>query len=158
MKYSLLLISLFAIAITSCKQAVSTTDDVHFGEVINEEGAASFVQVMNQLQSEDEFETKVVGTIEKVCKKKGCWVTLKDTDGQSEESLFVKFEDYGFFLPLDCEDRKVVMDGKAFKETTPVDELRHYAEDEGQSAEEIAAIVDPKVEYKFLASGVKMLN
>ena len=156
MKYTFLLAILFTMAFNSCKQAVSTTDDIHFGEVITEEGAASFVQVIDQLKTEDEVNTKVVGTIQKVCKKKGCWVTLSDS--QSEENLFVKFKDYGFFLPLDCEDRKVVMDGKAFKETTPVDELRHYAEDEGQSAKEIAAIVDPKVEYKFLASGVKMLN
>jgi len=158
MKYTLFLAIVFTITFSNCKQTVSTTDDIHFGEVINEEGAIAFAQVIDKLKTQDEFDTKVVGTIEKVCKKKGCWVTLSDNDGQSDENLFVKFKDYGFFLPLDCEDRKVVMDGKAFKETTPVDELRHYAEDEGQSAEEIAAIVEPKVEYKFLASGVKMLN
>ena len=50
------------------------------------------------------------------------------------------------------------MDGFAFKEVTPVDELRHYAEDEGMSKEEIAAITEPKEELKFMASGVLLLN
>ena len=158
MKYTGLIIALFTIAMVGCKQTVSTTDNIHYGAVINEEGASTFAAVIDQLKEKEEFPAKVTGRIEKVCKKKGCWVTLSDSQSQTEETLFVRFKDYGFFLPLDCEDREVVMEGKAFKEITPVDELRHYAEDEGQSAEEIAAITEPKVEYKFLADGVKMLN
>ena len=72
--------------------------------------------------------------------------------------MFVKFKDYGFFMPKDIAGKRVVMDGYAFKEITPVDELRHYAEDEGKSPEEIAAIVEPKEELKFLAKGVLLLN
>ena len=48
------------------------------------------------------------------------------------------------------------MNGKAFKEVTTVEELRHYAEDEGKSEEEIAAITEPVEEYKFVADGVIM--
>ncbi|MBT8218713.1 MAG: DUF4920 domain-containing protein [Bacteroidia bacterium] len=145
------------LALASCKKVVSTTDDIHFGEVISEEGAQSFDAVMTQLTTRDSFETKVVGTIQKVCKKKGCWVTLNDA-GSSHDNMFVRFKDYGFFLPLDCDGRKVAMEGYAFKEMTSVEELRHYAEDEGKTEEEIAAIAEPKVEFKFMASGVKMLN
>jgi hypothetical protein len=46
------------------------------------------------------------------------------------------------------------MQGKAFKEVTSVDELRHYAEDAGDSKEEIAKITEPKTELKFEATGV----
>ena len=145
------------LALLSCKKVVSTNDNIHFGEVISEEGAQSFDAVMTQLTSQDSFETKVIGNIQKVCKKKGCWITLND-DGSSHEDMFVRFKDYGFFLPLDCDGRRVAMEGFAFKELTSVDELKHYAEDEGKSEEEIAAIVEPKVEFKFMASGVKMLN
>ena len=156
MRNTLIFSALFIISFFGCKPAISTTDDIHFGEVIDETDAIAFIQVIDQLETVDEFETKVIGTIEKVCKKKGCWVTLSDTN--SEENLFVKFKDYGFFLPLNCEDRLVVMDGKAFKETTAVDELRHYAEDEGKSEEEIAAIATPEESYKFMASGVLLLD
>ncbi len=50
------------------------------------------------------------------------------------------------------------MNGYAFRDVTPVDELRHYAEDAGKSKEEIAAITQPKEEMKFLASGVILLD
>jgi len=48
----------------------------------------------------------------------------------------------------------VIMRGKAYKEETSVDELRHYAEDEGKSAEEVAAITESIIELKFMADGV----
>jgi hypothetical protein len=35
-----------------------------------------------------------------------------------------------------------------------VETLRHYAEDEGKSKEEIAAITEPVTEYTFEAVGV----
>jgi len=46
------------------------------------------------------------------------------------------------------------MEGKAYKEETSVEELKHYAEDEGLSQEEIDAITEPVYELKFMASGV----
>lgn len=48
--------------------------------------------------------------------------------------------------------------GKAFKETTSVDELKHYAQDEGKSQTEIDAITSPQEEMKFLADGVVVLE
>ena len=63
-----------------------------------------------------------------------------------------------FFLPLDCENRKVVMEGRAYTALTSIKDLKHFAEDEGASEEEIAAITAPKTEYKFMATGVKMMD
>ena len=70
----------------------------------------------------------------------------------------VKFYDYGFFVPKDISGKEVIVEGKAFKEVTPFDELRHYAEDAGKSADEIAAITEPKAEWKFEATGVLVLD
>jgi hypothetical protein len=39
-----------------------------------------------------------------------------------------------------------------------VEDLRHYAEDEGKTPEEIAQITEPVVELKIMASGVKILQ
>ena len=50
------------------------------------------------------------------------------------------------------------MEGKAFREVTTVEELRHYAEDEGASQEEINAITEPTEELKFMANGVLVLS
>ena len=72
--------------------------------------------------------------------------------------MFVKFKYYAFFMPKDIAGRKVVIQGMAYREVTPADELRHYAEDAGKSAAEIALITKPKEELKFMASGVVLLD
>ena len=76
------------------------------------------------------------------------------SNNPDKESMFVKFKDYGFFMPKDIVGKTVIMEGVAYRETTSVEELRHYAEDEGKSKEEIEKITEPQVELKFMASGV----
>ena len=125
-----------------------------YGKKITTVDALTFNQLLAKMDQSDSLETKVTGTVESVCKKKGCWVNIVSEDGRE---MFVKFKDYGFFLPLDCEGQKVVMEGKAFREVTSVDELRHLAEDGGATKEEMAAITEPKEELKFMASGVVLL-
>ncbi len=126
-----------------------------FGDTISMEGAITFDDILGQLESQDSVASKVVGTVAEVCQAKGCWMTLTQ---ENKPSMMVRFKDYGFFVPKDISGRQVVMEGYAYRELTPVDELRHYAEDAGKSAEEIAAITEPKEEFKFLASGVVLLK
>jgi hypothetical protein len=75
-------------------------------------------------------------------------------DLADDKEAFVKFKDYGFFVPLDAGGRTVVMDGVAFREVLSVDMLRHYAEDGGKSKEEIEKITEPETRLSFEASGV----
>jgi hypothetical protein len=70
------------------------------------------------------------------------------------EEMRVTFKDYGFFVPLDAAGKTVIMEGKAYYDTTSVDMLRHYAEDAGESPEEIEKITEPKLELAFEATGV----
>ena len=130
---------------------------ISFGEEITQDNALSYDDMIDKMAGADSLNTKVVGTVEGVCQAKGCWINIV-SDNPDQPSMFVKFKDYGFFMPKDIAGKKVIMEGYAFKEVTPVDELRHYAEDEGKSKEEIAAIVEPKEELKFLAKGVLLLN
>ncbi len=103
----------------------------------------------------DTVMTTLRGTVDEVCQAKGCWMTIA---AGGEEEMMVKFKDYGFFMPKDISGRQVIMNGMAYYEVTPVDELRHYAEDAGKSPEEIAKITEPKRELKFLADGVQLLE
>jgi len=137
-----------------------------FGQEINKTDAISYDEMIAKMAGTDSLNTKVMGTVEGVCQAKGCWINIV-SDNPEQPSMFVKFKDYGFFMPKDIAGKRVIMEGYAFKEVTPVDELRevtpvdelrHYAEDEGKSSAEIAAIVEPKEELKFLASGVLLLN
>ena len=54
----------------------------------------------------------------------------------------------------DASGNTAILRGRAYKEETSVDELKHFAEDAGKSAEEIAAITEPVTELKFMADGV----
>ncbi|MEN8899141.1 MAG: DUF4920 domain-containing protein, partial [Nonlabens sp.] len=58
-----------------------------------------------------------------------------------------------FFLPKNGKGKEVILSGKAYKNITPVEELRHYAEDAGKSEEEIAAITEEEVTLSFIADG-----
>jgi len=158
------LLYVFALAIfaVACNNATSTPTAKEegksfHGEKITDEGALEMNAVLTQLESNEKVKTKMIGTVESVCQKKGCWMNIV-SDKQGSKEIFVKFKDYGFFMPLDIAGQKVIMEGEAFKEVTPVDELRHYAEDEGKSKEEIESITEPKEEYKFMASGVIILD
>lgn len=129
----------------------------YYGDTIQTEGSISVNEALEALKTKDSILTKVTGYVTGVCQVKGCWMVLSQTPDDST-GLFVKFKDYGFFVPKDLSGSKITLDGKAFKQITPVDELKHYAEDEGKSAEEIAKITQPTEEMKFLAHGVAVLK
>ena len=156
-------IFLFVVAILSfgaCKQAavptsVDANNNQYFGAKITANKAMPFHKLVQKMSASDSLQTKVTGTVESVCQMKGCWMNI--VSDKTGEAMFVKFEDYGFFMPKNISGRQVVMEGTAFREVTPVDELRHYAEDEGKSAEEIAKITEPQEELKFMATGVVLL-
>jgi hypothetical protein len=93
----------------------------------------------------------VEGTIVDVCPKKGCWMRVKD---DSDHELFVRFQDYGFFVPMNAAGHRVVMHGTSVAEEASVEDLRHYAQDAGKSPEEIAAITAPEMRVTFFADSV----
>jgi len=138
-------------ACNSTQPAVKTDDGVHFGNKINSNNTISLVDLNSKMQGKEEMKAKVSGLVTSVCKKKGCWMTLKQPDGSD---MRVTFKDYGFFVPKDCEGREAIIEGTAKIDVTDVETLRHYAEDQGQSAEEIAKITEPKKELVFVADGV----
>ncbi|MBK8819853.1 MAG: DUF4920 domain-containing protein [Saprospiraceae bacterium] len=148
---------------TSCKSkdGSSTSSDPsgkYFGEKIEEDGAISYDSLLVAIKSADSVETKVTGLVSGVCQTKGCWMDIVSEKDSTAESMFVEFKDYAFFMPKDLAGTKVVISGKAYRDVTSVEDLKHYAEDEGQSPEEIAKITEAKEELKFMASGVKILN
>ncbi len=92
---------------------------------------------------------RVAGTIQEVCQRKGCWINV----GPGPTPLFVKFKDYGFFLPKDAAGREVVLVGEVQVKTQSVEEARHYLEDAGKH-DEAQKITAPVQKVTFLASGV----
>ncbi len=96
---------------------------------------------------------RVTGNVTEVCKVKGCWMMLRD----GATTVRVTFKDYGFFMPKNLVGRTVALEGVLTEETLTEKDARHYAEDAGKSAKEIAAIVGDQKEYSFEATGVVVL-
>ena len=122
-----------------------------YGAEITEENAISVSEIPTLLTKQDSAEVKVVGKIGECCQKKGCWMKVPISETQE---MFVRFKDYGFFVPMDSEGKEIIMEGKVKKEIIPVAQLRHYAEDAGKSAEEIEKITEDEVKISFMATGV----
>ncbi|WP_341217170.1 DUF4920 domain-containing protein [uncultured Wocania sp.] len=113
--------------------------------------AASMASHYKTMNIGDSINSKITATVNKVCQAKGCWMTL---NLGNDEEVMVKFKDYAIFMPKDIAGKEVIINGKAFVKEVSVDEQRHYAEDGGKTAEEIASITEPKRTYSFEADGV----
>lgn len=153
-----LLFCLVLISFLACKNSNSNPTDkgdgVHFGETIDTSGMISYESLLTQMSMADSIETKVYGKVSGVCQTKGCWMNIVSESDSTNTEMFVQFKDYGFFMPKDLAGKEVVMMGKAYREVTSVEDLRHFAEDEGKTPEEISKITEPVTELKFMASGV----
>lgn len=125
-----------------------------FGDKITADKAISSEELFEKyktMKETDTLEVKVASKIIDVCQKKGCWMNL---DLGNDESAFVKFKDYGFFMPLNAAGSDVVVNGKAFIELTSIEDLKEYAKDAGKSQAAIDSIVAPEKNYAFMADGV----
>ena len=151
------------VLITSCKAQTKETPEnvaseeiayVSVGMQIDDKNVSSIEDMANTydaLKVGDTLNTKMTAKVGEVCQMKGCWMTLNMADGNQ---VMVKFKDYGFFVPKDIAGKEVIVNGKAFVEEVSVGDQKHYAEDAGKSAEEIAAITAPKKTFSFEADGV----
>lgn len=133
----------------------SSSSGKQFGEKITTTGAVDYAELPLKMEGVDSLAIKLVGTVKEVCQVKGCWMTFT---AKGMPDMRVTFKDYAFFMPLDLAGKRVVVDGYAYVNLTPVDELRHYAEDAGKTPEEVAAITEPLLEVAYEAKGVVILD
>ena len=122
-----------------------------YGEEITADGAMNMTDLLAKMEATTSMSAKVRGNVIAACEVKGCWMNLERPDG---EIMRVTFKDDGFIVPTDFAVTEVVIEGLAYMDTTSVDMLKHFAEDEGLPQEEIDAITEDKVELVFEATGV----
>ena len=166
MRLLLFVLAALCISTMSCKQQAEPSDVIVdaaadtlytvFGASLTPDDALSLGQVIEKIDTENGYAGKMTGTVEDVCQAKGCWMNIV-ADGVAD-TMVGKFKDYGFFMPKDIAGKEVIMNGEAYYEETSVEELRHYAEDAGASAEDIAAITEPEKTLKFMADGVLLVK
>lgn len=164
MKRSCLVFLAFSLAFaTACENSEKSSENKEKSEVVSESVSGNYgaevqvsevvttSQMMTEVMEKGTFEGKIAGEIKEVCVKKGCWLTI---DLPSGETMRVTFKDYGFFVPTTSNGFPIILEGVATLTETDVETLRHFAEDQGKSKEEIAAITEPKREITFEAVGV----
>ena len=159
------LIALVAVVIAACNntQTAQETEGVNelaedlgdgfYGEKFEIEQVYTMEMLDWELSNKELVDTLrgivIEAEIQDVCKKKGCWMTVK-----YQAPMRVTFKDYGFFMPFDIPGKTVHIKGDAFYEVVDVETLKHFAEDEGKTQEEIDAITEPQEEMRFVATGV----
>ena len=146
----LLLIFVFLISFSSFSQTYSNIEK-YYGKEFSILDLKNYKTNKQKFIDDTENLIKVKGEILSSCPMKGCWMKIKS----EEDTILVKFKDYGFFVPKDgIVGDKTIVNGKLSIDTLSVALLRHYAEDAGKSLEEINKIVDPEISMTFLAEGV----
>ena len=146
------LVMLFAQVCLAQPPAGDANPGDNYGAKVKTKGAVSLAEVAHNLENgSPSAEAKIKAKVLEVCPNKGCWLKLELPDGQQAT---VKMKDYGFFVPLAAKGKTVVIDGTVALKTTPVSELKHFAEDAKKSKAEIDAITQPKKEISILASGI----
>ncbi|MEJ2595374.1 MAG: DUF4920 domain-containing protein [bacterium] len=128
-----------------------TSSTGNFGEKITADDALAATELPALLEGKESITVKLTGDVESVCQMTGCWM---DIDIGNDETVHVTFKDDGFLMPMDATGKKAVIEGVATYEEISVEMLKHLAEDEGKSEEEINAITEPRMEYTLVAKGV----
>jgi hypothetical protein len=145
MKKSLILLLLLAPLLCKSQEISEENNLNYYGEKVSSKSLDDLSQI------DEGSLMKVQGTILSSCPKKGCWMQVKvETD-----TLQVTFKDYGFFVPKKgLENKTVIIEGFAKRDTLSIQKLRHYAEDAGKSKADINQINNPEFKISFVANGV----
>ena len=124
-----------------------------FGKKTTADGAIAANDLSASIKGAESVPVKVKGKVKEVCKAEGCWLKMETANGD----VMIRMKDHSFFVPLAMNGKIIVVDGTASVKETSVDMLKHYAEDAGKSAVEIAAIKEPKKEITMQAKGILVL-
>jgi hypothetical protein len=145
MKPNIFLVLFCLLAGTVCVSAQ------HFGEKFGEKNVITMKELEAQMKNKTELKATVTGKVVAVCQEMGCWIKIQKTDGSL---MMVKMKDHAFFLPKNISGKTVIFTGVASIVSTSVEDLKHYAADEGKSEAYIQSISKPTTELEFEAAGV----
>lgn len=130
---------------------IGVAQSKNYGKKVEVKNAITVQQLVKNMNDKSEVNATVTGKVSSVCQAEGCWMKVDKGDGTA---MMVTMKDHKFFVPKDINGKTAVFIGNAIAKTTSVAMLKHYAEDEGKSADYIASIKEPKTELSFEATGV----
>ena len=154
----LFIVLLGSVLLTSCastEEASTAETSKSYGPVaVDASKAISVKEMLDKYEGQSgEMEVTFEGKLTQVCSKAGCWVNIDKGNG---ETFMVRFKDH-FTIPTDTKvNSEAYLHGVLFRDTVSVDMLKHFAEDAGESQEEIDKITEPKYELGFTADGITL--
>ena len=110
-----------SLALLVAAGSAAAGETARFGKPLRGLTATSLADVL--ARPEAGKAVRLEGTIDRVCRNKGCWLELK----QGAQSVHVTFEGYSFFVPRDAAGRPVVLEGKVIVKEPTADEAGHKA-------------------------------
>lgn len=153
MKY-FLSISLIALLAASCGPAQPGQTNAYssYGAPFDTTSVMAISDVTAAMAGKDSLDAVFRCKIAETCTKMGCWMNVENPGG---EPMTVFMKDHAFGVPKEgCAGLEAIVSGQLFYDTLSVDYLRHLAEDAGKTADEIAAIIEPKPVLAVNATGV----
>lgn len=126
-------------------------DDHHGAKAKKTAQQTQFGAPLGTVQNDQIVEAKVL----EVCPKKGCWMRVETTEGKES---FVRFKDYGFFVPTNLKGKTIRMSAVTVEKTVSEKELKHFLEDAKATKEEIEKVSGPTTRTEFLATGVEVVK
>lgn len=123
------------------------------GEKIGDSPMVSMDAIAKDPEKYRDKKIVVEGTIESVCQKKGCWMTLEPVEGRMP--MRVTFHNYGFFVPKDAAGLRVRAEGKIKVTTLSREDVEHLREEGSRISCKHDGTAD---EIGFVAMGVEIFK
>ena len=123
----------------------------HFGGDFTLEETVTLASVLDKSESFSGKNVKVRGAIEKVCKKKGCWFTVRAGEAESARFVRITMKDYGFFVPLDCDGKTAIVEGVFTEKIVEEPMRKHLATDGGDDPDKVQGTTK---EFRLVATAI----
>jgi hypothetical protein len=107
------------------------------------------LSLADAIKSPSESPVLLKAKVGKVCKKKGCWMSLISKSGE----VRVTFENYGFFVPITLVGKNILLEGVLKSHKMSLKETKHFVEDEGGNP---SKVTKARTEYRVVATSVKV--
>ena len=134
---------------TASAGAAGEAKQKHYGEKLQGLKAENIKDLLAMPEKYSKSNCAVEGVVEKICEKKGCWLTLQN---KSEASSVIRmsFKDYGFFVGKDIIGKEVRAEGQVQVKQLSPEQIAHLKSD--------GADIQSKTDITFVASGLELLT
>jgi hypothetical protein len=104
-----------------------------YGQALTEIHAAetALEAILKAPQEFHDQDVLVSGHVQRACSRRGCWMEIAPSPGDSGRGCRVTFKDYGFLVPTDAKGSHAKLFGKVQVTIIPQTAVQHYESEGG---------------------------